>query len=209
MAAQTAVTLNVPASLDEPESGTLEFDLRATVPGPAASTDRTVRIEWRSGTATTGYDFGVCVDGPCPNATSLELSLPAGATAAGGVTLKIRTDDYVEGEENFCLWAGLSTETTPALTSTNCFEGNLPGGWRSVAIQDPDRTTVRMVLEERRFTYPAGAVTVDEGASHYRICTEYAVDSVHPPTTITFEYSPADDGLVSGLVRRESAYGRH
>ena len=42
-------------------------------------------------------------------------------------------------------------------------------------------------------------MTVDEGASHYRICTEYAVDSVQPPTTITFEYSPADDGLVSGL----------
>ena len=199
VAAQTAVTLNVPASLDEPESGTLELDLRATVSGPAAVTDRTMKIAWVAGQATNP-DFDFCVvDGTCQVFGPLELSLPAGDTRTESATLKVNSDNSVEGEERFCLWAGLSTETTPTLTRDDCRDGNLPDGWRSVAIQDRDRTTVRMVLEEGRFTYLAGAVTVDEGASHYRICTEYAVDSVQPPTTITFEYSPADDGLVSGL----------
>ena len=151
VAAQTAVTLNVPASLDEPESGTLELDLVATVAGATASTDRTVRIDWQSGSARDN-DFEICVDGTCASGPirSIELSLPAGATRTESATLKIHADVYVEGEQHFCLWAGLSTETTPTLTRDDCRDGNLPDGWRSVAIQDPDRTTVRMVLEERR-----------------------------------------------------------
>ena len=157
----------------------------------------------QGGSASSG-DFAVCAaDGTCASFGSpvLEVSLPAGDTRTESATLRVYSDDVVESEERFCLRAGLGTETIPALTPTNCKNGNLPGGWRSVTIQDRDRSTVRLILYEDGDDEKAGTVTVDEGASNHRICvhsTEF--QRVPIGLSVTYEYSPADESLVSGLA---------